>query len=172
MELLVSLCSVPILRKLVCEAVLRPPAPRLQPGARKGVQTRGSEPSLALVHWATSPLDGPEQCYTQALSLLAELFDVCCLHVLSVMFSLRPNSSQIGPLFLQEVIDSSLSSSAQSFAEMLLQEMLVLMQSPDSTEGTEQLLKKHCLRAGRVIDLLLDILNYYFLINSGQLNTA
>ncbi|XP_057178706.1 protein CIP2A [Triplophysa rosa] len=129
MELLVSLCSVPILRKLVCEAVLRPPAARLQPGARKGVQTRGSEPSLALVHWATSPLDGPEQCYTQALSLLAELFE--------------------------EVIDSSLSSSAQSFAEMLLQEVLVLMQSPDSTEGTEQLLKKHCLRAGRVVDLLL-----------------
>lgn len=129
MELLVSLCSVPILRKLVCEAVLRPPAPRLQPGARKGVQTRGSEPSLALVHWATSPLDGPEQCYMQALSLLTELFE--------------------------EVIDSSLSSSAQSFAEMLLQEVLVLMQSPDSTEGMEQLLKKHCLRAGRVVDLLL-----------------
>ncbi|KAA0704608.1 Protein CIP2A -like protein [Triplophysa tibetana] len=113
MELLVSLCSVPILRGLVCEAVLRPPAPRLQPGARKGVQTRGSEPSLALVHWATSPLDGPEQCYTQALSLLAELFE--------------------------EVIDSSLSSAAQSFAEMLLQQVLVLMQSPDATEGTEQL---------------------------------
>ncbi|XP_056594308.1 protein CIP2A isoform X2 [Triplophysa dalaica] len=129
MELLVSLCSVPILRELVCEAVLRPPAPRLQPGARKGVQTRGSEPSLALVHWATSPLDGPEQCYTQALSLLAELFE--------------------------EVIDSSLSSSAQSFAEMLLQQVLVLMQSPDATEGTELLLKKHCVRAGHVVDLLL-----------------
>lgn len=129
MELLVSLCSVPILRKLVSEAVLRPPAPRLQPGTRKGVQSRGSEPSLALVHWATSPLDGPEQCYMQALSLLAELFE--------------------------EVIDSSSSSPAQSFAELLLQEVLVLMQSPDSTEGTEQLLKKHCLRAGRVVDLLL-----------------
>uniref|UniRef100_A0A671QKB9 Protein CIP2A homolog n=1 Tax=Sinocyclocheilus anshuiensis TaxID=1608454 RepID=A0A671QKB9_9TELE len=72
MELLVSLCSVPVLRKLVCETVLRPPAPRLQPGTRKCVQARGSEPSLALVHWVTSPLDGPEQCYMQALSLLAE----------------------------------------------------------------------------------------------------
>ncbi len=77
MELLVSLCSVPVLRKLVCETVLRPPAPRLQPATRKGVQARGSEPSLALVHWVTSPLDGPEQCYMQALSLLAELFEVC-----------------------------------------------------------------------------------------------
>uniref|UniRef100_A0A673NMY5 Protein CIP2A homolog n=1 Tax=Sinocyclocheilus rhinocerous TaxID=307959 RepID=A0A673NMY5_9TELE len=123
MELLVSLCSVPVLRKLVCETVLRPPAPRLQPGTRKCVQARGSEPSLALVHWVTSPLDGPEQCYMQALSLLAELFE--------------------------EAIDSSLCSSAQSFVELLLQEVLVLLQSPDSTEG-DQLLKKHCLRAGLV----------------------
>ncbi|XP_059390846.1 protein CIP2A homolog [Carassius carassius] len=128
MELLVSLCSVPVLRKLVCETVLRPPAPRLQPGTRKGVQARGSEPSLALVHWVTSPLDGPEQCYMQALSLLAELFE--------------------------EAIDSSLCSSAQSFVELLLQEVLVLLQSPDSTEG-DQLLKKHCLRAGRIVDFLL-----------------
>uniref|UniRef100_A0A672PZJ2 CIP2A N-terminal domain-containing protein n=1 Tax=Sinocyclocheilus grahami TaxID=75366 RepID=A0A672PZJ2_SINGR len=120
MELLVSLCSVPVLRKLVCEMVLRPPAPRLQPGTRKCVQARGSEPSLALVHWVTSPLDGPEQCYMQALSLLAELFE--------------------------EAIDSSLCSSAQSFVELLLQEVLVLLQSPDSTEG-DQLLKKHSLRA-------------------------
>uniref|UniRef100_A0A8C1K5I9 Cell proliferation regulating inhibitor of protein phosphatase 2A n=1 Tax=Cyprinus carpio TaxID=7962 RepID=A0A8C1K5I9_CYPCA len=72
MELLVALCSVPVLRKHVCETVLRPPAARLQPGTRKGVQARGSEPSLALVHWVLSPLDGPEQCYMQALSLLAE----------------------------------------------------------------------------------------------------
>uniref|UniRef100_A0A672PZM4 CIP2A N-terminal domain-containing protein n=1 Tax=Sinocyclocheilus grahami TaxID=75366 RepID=A0A672PZM4_SINGR len=111
MELLVSLCSVPVLRKLVCEMVLRPPAPRLQPGTRKCVQARGSEPSLALVHWVTSPLDGPEQCYMQALSLLAELFE--------------------------EAIDSSLCSSAQSFVELLLQEVLVLLQSPDSTEGDQ-----------------------------------
>ncbi|XP_051537863.1 protein CIP2A isoform X2 [Myxocyprinus asiaticus] len=128
LELLVSLCSIPVLRKLLCETVLRPPAPRLQPGARKGVQARGSEPSLALLHWVTSPLDGPEQCYMQALSLLAELFE--------------------------EAIDSSLSSPVQPFVELLLQEVLVLLQSPDSTEG-EQTLKQHCLRAGRVIDLLL-----------------
>ncbi|XP_043081670.1 protein CIP2A isoform X3 [Puntigrus tetrazona] len=128
MELLVSLCSVPVLRKLVCETVLRPPAPRLQPATRKGVPARGSEPSLALIHWVTSPLDGPEQCYMQALALLAELFE--------------------------EVIDSSLCSSAQSFVELLLQEVLVLLQSPESTEG-DQLLKKHCVRAGRVVDFLL-----------------
>uniref|UniRef100_A0A8C2EYF4 Cell proliferation regulating inhibitor of protein phosphatase 2A n=1 Tax=Cyprinus carpio TaxID=7962 RepID=A0A8C2EYF4_CYPCA len=131
MELLVSLCSVPVLRKLICETVLRPPAPRLQPATRKGVQARGSEPSLALVHWVTSPLDGPEQCYMQALSLLTELFE--------------------------EAIDSSLCSSAQSFVELLLQEVLVLLQSPDFTEG-EQLLKKRCLRAGRVRSLTLLLL--------------
>uniref|UniRef100_A0A671R5E1 Protein CIP2A homolog n=1 Tax=Sinocyclocheilus anshuiensis TaxID=1608454 RepID=A0A671R5E1_9TELE len=127
-----KLLSVQVMELLlVCETVLRPPAPRLQPATRKGVQARGSEPSLALVHWVTSPLDGPEQCYMQALSLLAELFE--------------------------EAIDSSLCSSAQSFVELLLQEVLVLLQSPDSTEG-EQLLKKHCLRAGRVISLTLLLL--------------
>uniref|UniRef100_A0A672SZ79 Protein CIP2A homolog n=1 Tax=Sinocyclocheilus grahami TaxID=75366 RepID=A0A672SZ79_SINGR len=60
-------------------------------------------------------------------------------------------------VFTQEAIDSSLCSSAQSFLELLLQEVLVLLQSPDSTEG-EQLLKKHCLRAGRVISLTLLLL--------------
>lgn len=67
---------------------------------------------------------------------------------------------------------------------MLLQQVLVLMQAPDATQGTELLLKKHCVRAGHVVDLLLDILNYYcqliskylqdekgsFLIKSVQLN--
>uniref|UniRef100_A0A672PZJ6 CIP2A N-terminal domain-containing protein n=1 Tax=Sinocyclocheilus grahami TaxID=75366 RepID=A0A672PZJ6_SINGR len=126
-----ELLSVQVMELLlVCEMVLRPPAPRLQPGTRKCVQARGSEPSLALVHWVTSPLDGPEQCYMQALSLLAELFE--------------------------EAIDSSLCSSAQSFVELLLQEVLVLLQSPDSTEG-DQLLKKHSLRAGR-ISLTLSLL--------------
>lgn len=93
MELLVSLCSVPVLRKLVCETVLRPPAPRIQPGTRKGVQARGSEPSLALVHWVTSPLDGPEQCYMQALSLLTELFEVrWCFFQFSLFAQCFPNA--------------------------------------------------------------------------------
>ncbi len=64
-------------------------------------------------------------------------------------------------MFSQEAIDSSLCSSAQSFVELLLQEVLVLLQSPDSSEG-DQLLKKHCLRAGRVVDFLLDILIRHF----------
>uniref|UniRef100_A0AAR2K8E6 CIP2A N-terminal domain-containing protein n=1 Tax=Pygocentrus nattereri TaxID=42514 RepID=A0AAR2K8E6_PYGNA len=130
LELLVSLCSVPALRRLVCEMVLRPVALRLNPGVRSSAQTRGSEPCLDLLQWATGPLQGPEQCTLQALSLLTELFE--------------------------EAIDSSLSDSAQSFVELLLPALQGLLQAPDPSEG-EQLLKRHCIRAGRVVDLLLDI---------------
>ncbi|KAL6462715.1 hypothetical protein MHYP_G00291370 [Metynnis hypsauchen] len=122
LELLVSLCSVPALRRLICEMVLRPVALRLHPAVRSGAQTRGSEPCLDLLQWATGPLQGPEQCTLQALSLLTELFE--------------------------EAIDSSLSDSAQSFVELLLPALQGLLQAPDPSEG-EQLLKRHCLRAGR-----------------------
>ncbi|KAL7835387.1 hypothetical protein SRHO_G00277340 [Serrasalmus rhombeus] len=130
LELLVSLCSVPALRRLICEMVLRPVALRLHPGVRSGAQTRGSEPCLDLLQWATGPLQGPEQCTLQALSLLTELFE--------------------------EAIDSSLSDLAQSFVELLLPALQGLLQAPDPSEG-EQLLKRHCIRAGRAVDLLLDI---------------
>uniref|UniRef100_A0AAY5E8Y7 CIP2A N-terminal domain-containing protein n=1 Tax=Electrophorus electricus TaxID=8005 RepID=A0AAY5E8Y7_ELEEL len=131
LELLMSLCSVPALRGLICETVLRPPAPRLQPGAR----CRAPEPCLALLRWATGPLQGPEVCSLLALSLLAELFEVC------------------------EAIDSPLSVSACSFAELLLPELWVLLQPPDPSGG-ESLLKRHCVRAGRALDLLLHILTH------------
>ncbi|KAK1806984.1 hypothetical protein P4O66_004820 [Electrophorus voltai] len=129
LELLMSLCSVPALRGLICETVLRPPAPRLQPGAR----CRAPEPCLALLRWATGPLQGPEVCSLLALSLLAELFE--------------------------EAIDSPLSVSACSFAELLLPELWVLLQPPDPSGG-ESLLKRHCVRAGRALDLLLHILTH------------
>jgi len=78
------------------------------------------------------------------------------------------NSIHFLLVFIQEAIDSSLCCSAQSFVELLLQEVLVLLQSPDSTEG-DQLLKKHCLRAGRIVDFLLDIL--YYSAESAQIIT-
>ncbi|KAI4898583.1 hypothetical protein NFI96_033242, partial [Prochilodus magdalenae] len=134
LELLVSLCSVPALRRLICETVLRPVALRLQPGVRSGAQTRGPEPCLDLLQWATGPLQGPEQCSLLALSLLTELFE--------------------------EVIDSSSSGSAHSYMELLLPAVQDLLQAPDPGEG-EQLLKRHCARAGRAVDLLLDILTYW-----------
>ncbi|XP_062841579.1 protein CIP2A [Trichomycterus rosablanca] len=128
LELLVSLCSVPALRRLICETVLRPAAPRLQPGTRNAAHTRGAEPCLALLQWATRPLNGPEQCCLLALALFTELFE--------------------------EVIDSSLSGSSHSFLELLLPALQGLLQAPDPSEGEEQL-RKHCTRAGRVLDLLL-----------------
>ncbi|XP_076868897.1 protein CIP2A [Brachyhypopomus gauderio] len=128
LELLVSLCSVPALRGLVCETVFRPPALRLQPGAQGGARGRGPEPSLALLRWATGPVQGPEACSLLALSLLAELFE--------------------------EAIDSSLCVSARSFGELLLPDVRVLLQAPD-LGGGDALLKRHCVRAARAFDLLL-----------------
>ncbi|KAB5533304.1 hypothetical protein PHYPO_G00130220 [Pangasianodon hypophthalmus] len=131
LELLVSLCSVPPLRRLICQTVLKPAAPRLQPAARNPAQVRGAEPGLALLQWATCPLQGPERCCLLALELFTELFE--------------------------EVIGSSQSGSAHSFLELLLPALQSLLQTPDFSAGDE-LLQRHCARAGRALDLLLDIL--------------
>ncbi|XP_034153780.2 protein CIP2A isoform X2 [Pangasianodon hypophthalmus] len=128
LELLVSLCSVPPLRRLICQTVLKPAAPRLQPAARNPAQVRGAEPGLALLQWATCPLQGPERCCLLALELFTELFE--------------------------EVIGSSQSGSAHSFLELLLPALQSLLQTPDFS-AADELLQRHCARAGRALDLLL-----------------
>ncbi|XP_035270684.1 protein CIP2A isoform X4 [Anguilla anguilla] len=130
LELLVALCSVPGLRRQLCQTVLRAQGPRLQALAKK--EGRGQwvepDPGLALLQWASLPLDGPEACYLQALSLFAELFE--------------------------EVTVSVPSGSAQAFLDLLLPVLLGLLQGP-SIPLSELQLKKHCVRAARVMDLLL-----------------
>ncbi|XP_053467729.1 protein CIP2A isoform X2 [Ictalurus furcatus] len=128
LELLVSLCSVPPLRRLICQTVLKPAAPRLQPTARNPDKVRGAEPGLALLQWATCPLQGPERCCLLALELFTELFE--------------------------EVIGSSQSGSARSFLELLLPALQSLLHTPDFSEG-DALLQRHCARAGRALDLLI-----------------
>ncbi|KAG7487345.1 hypothetical protein MATL_G00022130 [Megalops atlanticus] len=133
LELLVSLCSVPGLRRLLGGAVFRAPGPRLRAGSRRDPQGRGAEPEPgpALLHWASLPLDGPDSCYLQALLLLTELFE--------------------------EVIDSGLCVSAGSFLEQLLPVLLELLQRPEAA-GVELQVQRFCRRAARVLDLLLHIL--------------
>ncbi|KAJ8413150.1 hypothetical protein AAFF_G00091460 [Aldrovandia affinis] len=130
LELLVSLCSVPGLRKLLCQAVFRPPGPRLHAAAKRDGHGRGVEPDpgLALLHWASLHLDGPETCYLQALVLLAELFEA--------------------------EIDSVPSGSAQAFLDLLLPMLLGLLQAPDAPLSEPQA-KRHFVRAAHVMDLLL-----------------
>ncbi|XP_018590175.2 protein CIP2A [Scleropages formosus] len=128
LELLLSLCSVPGLRTLLCQAVFRPAGARLRLGSKKEPQGCGGEPGVALVHWVSMPLDGPDKCYLQALLLLEELFE--------------------------ETIDSALYSSAQPFLDLLLPVLLTMLEAPDST-CSERLLKKHCSRVARALDLLL-----------------
>ncbi|KAM9436138.1 protein CIP2A isoform 2-T2 [Clarias gariepinus] len=128
LELLVSMCSVPPLRRLICQSVLKPAAPRLQLATRNPAQVRGAEPGLALLQWATAPLQELERCCLLALELFTELFE--------------------------EVIGSSQSGSARSFLELLLPALQSLLQTPDFSAGDE-LLQRHCARAGRALDLLL-----------------
>ncbi|XP_076146180.1 protein CIP2A isoform X2 [Alosa pseudoharengus] len=128
LELLVSLCSVTGLRKLLCETVFRSFRPRRQPAGRKGGQSRVSEPCVALLQWATGPLHDPERCCLQALHLLTELFE--------------------------EVIDAGSSSTVHSYLELLLPALVGILQAPDSMEE-EQQLRRHCVRVGSVVELLL-----------------
>ncbi|KAI5620016.1 protein CIP2A, partial [Silurus asotus] len=144
LELLVSLCSVPALRGLICQTVLKPAAPRLQPATRNPAQSRGAEPGLALLQWATRPLQGPERCCLLALELFTELFE--------------------------EVIGSSQSGSARSFLELLLPALASLLQTPD-LGSEDELLHRHCTRAGRVLDLLLDIFLPSFIIKLSCVTT-
>ncbi|KAJ8278158.1 hypothetical protein GJAV_G00084520 [Gymnothorax javanicus] len=133
LELLVALCSVPDLRKQLCQSILRPPGPRLAARAKAEGQGRGTEPDPgpALLQWAGLPLNGPETCYLQALSLLTELFE--------------------------EVTISLPSGSARAFLELLLPVLTGLLQTPTAPLSELQV-KKYCARASHVMDLLLDIL--------------
>uniref|UniRef100_A0A8C9VNX5 Cellular inhibitor of PP2A n=1 Tax=Scleropages formosus TaxID=113540 RepID=A0A8C9VNX5_SCLFO len=150
LELLLSLCSVPGLRTLLCQAVFRPAGARLRLGSKKEPQGCGGEPGVALVHWVSMPLDGPDKCYLQALLLLEELFE--------------------------ETIDSALYSSAQPFLDLLLPVLLTMLEAPDST-CSERLLKKHCSRVARHIwslteTLLLCLAQMEALFSSGQMDVS
>ncbi|KAK3505862.1 hypothetical protein QTP70_003825 [Hemibagrus guttatus] len=94
LELLVSLCSVPPLRRLICQTVLKPAAPRLQPTGRNPTHARGAEPGLALLQWATRPLQGPEHCCLLALELFTELFEVGAMCHSNIHMDAGPKVSQ------------------------------------------------------------------------------
>ncbi|MBN3321716.1 CIP2A protein, partial [Atractosteus spatula] len=132
LELLVSLCSVSSLRRLLCQTVFRPSGAQSKCSLRKDSHSRAPEPAVALVHWASLPLEGPESCSLQALQLLSELFE--------------------------EVIDSGLSSTVQPFVDLLLPVLLSLLQTPEQLLS-EQLAKRNCARTARVsISLTVQLL--------------
>ncbi|XP_028821799.1 protein CIP2A isoform X2 [Denticeps clupeoides] len=128
LELLVALCSVPGLRRILCETTFCSFKPRLQPRGRKGGTGRPLEPGVALLQWSTRPLQASERCYLRALDLTTQLF--------------------------VEAISSHMSGPVHSFADLLLPALLGLLQPPEGPEESA-LLKKHCVRMGRVMDLLL-----------------
>nr|XP_023693721.1 protein CIP2A [Paramormyrops kingsleyae] len=130
LELLVSVSSVPGLRVLLCQAVFRPPGPRLQLGSRKEAPGGGSEPGLALLQWVSLPPDGAHCCSLQALGLLTGL--------------------------CEEALDSSLVGMVMPFLELLLPVLRDLLQLPE-VMADEAEIKKYCLRASRTLELLLTL---------------
>ncbi|KAL4657363.1 protein CIP2A [Arapaima gigas] len=132
LELLLSLCSVPGLRTLLCQAVFQPAGSHLSLSSKKEPSGCGGEPGVALLHWVQVPLEGPERCYLQALLLLTELFE--------------------------EAIVSALCGVAQPFLELLLPPLLTMLQAPDPDPAGGEHLKRHCVRTVKALDFLLDIL--------------
>ncbi|XP_066555105.1 protein CIP2A isoform X2 [Amia ocellicauda] len=128
LELLVSLCSVSSLRRILCQAVFRSSVAQPRSCVKKDSRGRTPEPGLALIHWASLPLQGPDSCCLQALQLLSELFE--------------------------EVMDSSLGASVQPFTDLLLPVLLDLLQPPE-LPLEEQLARRNCARAACAIDVLL-----------------
>ncbi|MBN3275004.1 CIP2A protein, partial [Polyodon spathula] len=129
LELLISFCSVASLRRLLCQALFAPPSVRA-PSSRNNSKTL--EPVIALIHWSSLPLDGPENSTLQALELLKEM--------------------------LEEAIDSPCCSTMHQFVDLLLPVLLDLLQIPGQILD-EALVKKKCARTSRAIDILLDILS-------------
>ncbi|XP_041089043.1 protein CIP2A [Polyodon spathula] len=125
LELLISFCSVASLRRLLCQALFAPPSVRA-PSSRNNSKTL--EPVIALIHWSSLPLDGPENSTLQALELLKEM--------------------------LEEAIDSPCCSTMHQFVDLLLPVLLDLLQIPGQILD-EALVKKKCARTSRAIDILL-----------------
>ncbi|XP_013771219.1 protein CIP2A [Pundamilia nyererei] len=131
LELLLAMCSVSVLRSLLCEVVFKPAGPKLRAAGRDG--GRKAQCGLALVQCLSSAVEGGESCSLQVLQLLSEL--------------------------LEETLGAeSMPDSTLSFVEMLLPTLLGLLKGLNLSQGDAHL-RKHCLRISYVTSLLLNILH-------------
>lgn len=75
LELLLAFCSVPELRRVLCQAILEPNM-AVCGSTRLASRAKPSEPSVLLVHWSNQPLEASENCSILALELFREIFEV------------------------------------------------------------------------------------------------
>ncbi|NXS61666.1 CIP2A protein, partial [Brachypteracias leptosomus] len=137
LELLLAFCSVIELRHTLRQAILKPSGLPVSGNTRFVTRSKTFEPSVALVHLSNQPLEGSEDCSVLALQLFKEIFE--------------------------DVINSGNSTSAEHFVDLLLPVLLDHLQMPEQTVD-ELLVKKKCERMVKAINVLMNILFFFFLV--------